>query len=62
MSKGEGFQDHLFLPITEAAIMTVRMVGYLPLTAAVIITIMMAIIIVNKSHWPIFYLPYLVRA
>lgn len=46
--------------MTEAVIMTVRMVRHLLLAAAVTAMITMAIIIVNKLYWPIFYLPCLV--
>lgn len=54
MSKGEGFYNPSFSSITEAVVRTVRMVGCLLLTTAVMAIIMMAIIIVNKSYWPIF--------
>lgn len=47
---------------TEAVIMTLRMVGCPLLTVAVMVMIIMVIIKVNKSYWPIFYLPYLVLA
>ena len=61
MSKGEWLLQPIFSSITEAVVMTVKMVGCL-LTTAVMVMTMMAIIIINKSYWPIFSLLYLVLA